>query len=179
MAENRVPSELFCELLRTGLTELVSGLTTWEGEDAMYQLWHNVSRSGGVMASRLAREISGQARLRGLSGSEQDDEEEEEDEDGVSRYTKLLTERSTAWWADYVSGCPSTLEETVMVLLDAGFKPQDLPVLKAKLHEVVKSAINAFIKRYRFQVPMSCIAFLVPGTFLLGNSLNSAERNIF
>src|ERR1700722_5927824 len=55
LAENGVPHQLFVALLREGLETMVSALTTWEGPDAMYQLWYNVVKYRFVMSSRMSR----------------------------------------------------------------------------------------------------------------------------
>jgi hypothetical protein len=35
--------------------------------------------------------------------------EEEDDDDEPGVFDKAVQARSTAWWPDYISGCPSTL----------------------------------------------------------------------
>jgi hypothetical protein len=114
------------------------------------------------MSARIAREASGEARARGYFCHDSEDFEDE-DMDDLEGPNPLL-DRSSAWWTDQVSGCPSGLEETVMVLLDAGFTPQDCPILREKLCKVMESAIKTYVKRFRMGVAMSCVAFLVPGT---------------
>jgi RNA-dependent RNA polymerase len=167
LAENGVCHRAFTDLLRAGLEERVAGLTTWEGRDAMLQLWHNVSRHGGVMMARRAREASGEARAKGYGERGLDAEDvEADDEDDLQQLDTALRQRSSAWWADQVSGCPSTLEETVMVLLDSGFTPQNCAVLRDKLKQVVTTSIRNYVLKYRIEVPMSCTAFLVPGKLL-------------
>lgn len=162
LAENGVSHTVFTDLLRAGLEERVAGLTTWEGHDAMQQLWVNVSRCGGVMNARRAREAGGEARAKGYGEREAEDVEIE-DEDDLEQQDNALRQRSKAWWTDEISGCPSSLEETVMVLLDSGFTPQNCAVLRSKLQTVVKKTINSYVLKYRIDVPMSCTAFLVPG----------------
>ncbi|KAG5220575.1 RNA dependent RNA polymerase-domain-containing protein [Salix suchowensis] len=88
-----------------------------------------------------------------------------DDEDGLHQFDYAIQQRSTAWWADPISGCPSSLEETVMYLLEAGFTPQKLPVLKEKLEKVIKPAIKRHIQSYRIDVPMSLTAFIIPDPF--------------
>lgn len=161
LAENGVPEDVFSQLLKIGLSEMVSGLTHWEGEHAMMKLWYNVARVGGVMSARMARELGGESRAKGFG--DRDDDSDDDDEDSL-QINHAVHQRSTAWWADQISGCPSSLEETVMVLLDSGFTPKDCPVLAAKLQQVVKTAIKRYVIRYKINVPMSCEAFIVPGS---------------
>ena len=160
LADNGVPKKVFLDLLENSLKELVEPLLDWDSPDAMMNLWCNVCRLGGVMAARRAREDVGRARVNGYS--ERDTEEIElEDEDG---FTIDETEnQSVAWWSDEISGCPSSLEETIMYMLDAGFTPRDSPVLRDKLHKFIKGRVNSYVKTYRIDVPMSATAFLVPG----------------
>lgn len=161
LAENGVHHDVFIQLMKDGLNELGGGLLNWDGEHAMATLWYKVARIGGVMSARMARELAGESRARGF-GARDDVEDDEDDEDAITVDT-AISERSTAWWSDQISGCPSSLEETVMVLLDSGFTPTDCPVLADKLKQVLNTAINRYITRYKIDVPMSCGAFVVPG----------------
>ena len=94
--------------------------------------------------------------------SNEDSDDEDEDPDAI-RIDPAIQQKSTAWWADQISGCPSSLEETVMVLLDSGFTPLDCPVLAEKLKHVILRAIRSYVLRYKIEVPMSCTAFIIPG----------------
>lgn len=164
LAENGVPAQAFIDLLKASLKATIDPLLQWDGPDAMLDLWSAVAQVGGVMAARLAREKRGEARLQGYSNGEVD--LEMDDEDGLHQFDYVIQQRSTAWWADPISGCPSSLEETVMYLLEAGFTPQKLPVLKEKLEKVIKPAIKRHIQSYRIDVPMSLTAFIIPGEHL-------------
>lgn len=174
LAENGVSHSVFVKLMQEGLEEVFIGLTQWEGTHAMERLWFNVARSGGVMPARMARELGGESRAKGF-GEREDDAEEDEDEEGM-QIDAAFFQRSAAWWADQVSGCPSSLEETVMVLLDSGFTPKTCPVLAEKLKQVVNTAIKRSVVRYKIHVPMSCEAFIIPGAdsslFLVESSFN-------
>ncbi|KAF4602055.1 hypothetical protein EYR40_005257 [Pleurotus pulmonarius] len=163
LAENGVPAQAFIDLLKASLKATIDPLLQWVGPDAMLDLWCAVAQVGGVMAARLAREKRGEARLQGYSNGEVD--LEMDDEDGLHQFDYTIQQRSTAWWADPISGCPSSLEETVMYLLEVGFTPQKLPVLKEKLEKVIKPAIKRHIQSYRIDVPMSLTAFIIPDPF--------------
>lgn len=175
LSENGVPTSSFIKLMTDGMTELANGLMTFEGPNAMQILFHNVMRAGGVAAQRLSREYGGESRVRGakyLDNDQPPEEDELDDEDGI-RADFAIHERSLAWWADQVSGQPSTLEETVMCLLSSGFRPQSLPVLAEKLKQVLKRALNAYALHYRIAVPMSASGFIVPGKPLILVSLSA------
>ncbi|KAF9229158.1 hypothetical protein BS17DRAFT_742893 [Gyrodon lividus] len=159
LAENQVPHQVFVNLTKANLDAIVDSLLDWDGPHAMFKLWHSVARAGGVVSARIAREAAGEARMRGFLGRdvEQDDED---DLDGC-----IDSPQSAAWWADETSGCPSSLEETILTLLDAGFTPQECPLLAEKLKAVIKSQVDNYVQRYRLCVPMSCIAWIVPDPF--------------
>ena len=155
---------VFLDLLHQGLKELVEPLLVWDGPDAMRNLWCNMCRLGGVMSARRAREEPGLARVKGYSYSEHGSEEVgSEDEDDPFDTTEDSEEKSSAWWRDEISGCPSSLEETVMCLIDSGFTPQNCPILRSKLERVIKTHVKNYIKSYRINVPMSASAFIIPG----------------
>lgn len=166
LAENGVPHKVFKDLLKQNLIDIIEGLTTWEGPDAMFNLYANVERAGGVFHARRVREAAGEARARGLGDRsiEEADDDDDDDEDGLKDFDRATDERSTAWWGDQISGCPSSLEETVMVLLDAGFTPQTSPVLREKLKQVVTTKVKTRAQKFRYDVLQSAIAFVVPGT---------------
>ena len=169
LAENGVKRQVFFDLLDKGLKELVEPLLDWESPDAMRTLWTNVRRLGGVMSSRRAREEVGLARVKGYS--EKDAEDEANDEDGFTTNIDPAEQRSSAWWVDETSGCPSSLEETIMYMIDSGFSPLTSPLLRDKLDKFIRSRVKNYVKSYRIDVPMSASAFLVPG------ELNACHHN--
>ena len=164
LAENGVPHQVFVELMKSSVANIIMGLTTWDGPDAMYNLWLNVEQAGAVCFARRAREAAGESRVRGFGERQIDEDEDDEDEDEERMdFNKALDQHSSAWWADYISGCPSSLEETVMVLLDSGFTPQQCPILREKLKQVVTSKVKTRTQNYRYDVELSAGAFVIPG----------------
>ncbi|KAI0646416.1 RNA dependent RNA polymerase-domain-containing protein [Trametes meyenii] len=165
LADNGVPNMYFETLFKTALTERVDRFLKYslgDRADAPH-LFEACAREGGVFYDRLAREAPGRARSSGYVAEDYDaPDEDDEDEDRLGR---ALREQSSAWWPDPVSGLPSGLAETCMVLLGAGFVPATCGVLKDKLGEVVRSAVRSFKTKYRFAVPMSCSALVVPDPF--------------
>lgn len=184
LAENGVPRGVFVELMKASVANIITGLTTWEGPDAMYELWLNVERAGAVCFSRRARGAAGEARVRGFGDRQmdEDDEDEDEDEERLEHFDKALDQRSSAWWADQISGCPSSLEETVMVLLDSGFTPQECPILREKLKQVVTTKIKTRTQNYRYDIELSAGAFVIPDRYgVLGPDeiqIKSSRRNL-
>ncbi|KAI0344209.1 hypothetical protein BDW22DRAFT_1392606 [Trametopsis cervina] len=131
-----------------------------------YRLWANIEKAHSVVKARLARHNAGSARAQGFIF---EDTEEVDDEDVITDETvaagataSAAAERSTAWWEDPVSGQPSSLEETCMGLLDAGFSPSTCSLLRAKLMEVAKNSLKPLAKKYHIKIDMSCTAFVVP-----------------
>ena len=159
LAENGVKPSVFSRLIQNNLVEIVDKFMKW---DDTIDLWRTVARHGGVLFQRRTRECGGEARSRGYEKYEtaDDAEEEDDDEDGLRQMQDM--EKSTAWWWDEISGCPSTLEETVMVLLDSGFTPAGCPVLQGKLKPIVRSRLLSS-SNCKPQVNMSCTAFIIPG----------------
>jgi len=164
LAHNGVTKEIFLELLQKGLADLVEPLLDWDSPEAMRKLWTNVRRLGGVMAARRAREEAGLARVKGFS--EREAEEIEIQDEEYFNSAELAEQRSSAGWGDEVSGCPSSLEETIMYMIDSGLTPKECPLLRDKLDKFIRSKLASYIKSYRIDVPMSATAFLVPGEIL-------------
>ena len=161
LAENGVPCATFAELIREDLAQRIDRLTTWT---TMPELWAAVCREGGVIAQRQARRAAGAARSKGFifeDREELSDDDDDYDEDDVQ--DRILNDSSTAWCPDNVSGCPSTLEETVLSLLAAGFHPDRSGVLRAKAEAVAKRGMHTVQKKCRIAVDMSCSAFVIPG----------------
>lgn len=164
LAHNGVTKKVFLELLQKGLADLVEPLLDWDSPEAMRKLWTNVRRLGGVMGARRAREEAGLARVKGFSEREAEEIEIQDEED--FNPVELAEQRSSAGWADEVSGCPSSLEETIMYMIDSGLTPKENPLLRDKLDKFIRSRLTIYIKSYRIDVPMSASAFLVPGEIL-------------
>ena len=158
LGENGVPHTIFAELFRNSLSSTIDSLLDWDGQDAMPRLWAAVFKKWNVMAARIARESTWTARARGVQLYEQEDDSEDEEADDADSLPQ-----STAWWGDDISGCPSSLEETVMSFLDSGFHPASNSILAEKLHILVKNTVKSSMGKYRVKIPMSCSAFVVPG----------------
>lgn len=161
LAENGVASEVFVGLLKEAVTDRVSVLLDWEDQKGSLRLWNHVADEGHVFSARISRDSPGIARV--LGQIRDDKEEEWDDGDGMEQLD--AEEKSTAWWADPISGCPSSLEETVMRFLDAGFLPDKLKILGDKLEQVAKKALTSCITKFHIEVKESCTAFVIPGKY--------------
>ncbi|KAF8912203.1 RNA dependent RNA polymerase-domain-containing protein [Gymnopilus junonius] len=164
LAENGVPHDVFIEMLKTSVRGLVAGLTTWDGPLAMLNLWTNVERAGGVLAGRRAREAVGEARVRGYRNRSPEEDELNDDDDADE------------------DGFSENVGDTIMMLLEAGFTPQETPILREKLKQSVVKKIENRMKNLRFRVEESCTAFAIPDPFgVLGHNeiqIKSSSRNL-
>ncbi|EAU84823.2 RNA-directed RNA polymerase [Coprinopsis cinerea okayama7 len=162
LAENKVPKEVFIGLLSECISAIVTPLLQWDSDDSAHTLWYLVQKLGGVLSAKRARESAGTARVQGYS--ERDlDENEWDDEDGFTQLD-LAEQKAPAWWADPISGCPSSLEETVLEFLDSGFMPQSCHVQREKLKHIIRRFIKNISKTYRMTALMSCSAWIIPDT---------------
>ncbi|KAJ7145397.1 RNA dependent RNA polymerase-domain-containing protein [Mycena crocata] len=167
LEHNGVPSHVFVSLQNAYIAEGVDDLLAWAREpgrdkpEFMFQLWNAVEKSEGVYFARRVREAAGEARFRRF-GDRFADATQEDDEEEPEAFDKAIHERSTAWWPDYISGSPSSLAETVMTLLDAGFTPHSLPVLRDKLKQIVRAKIKYRSQHFRYEITHSASAFVVP-----------------
>lgn len=164
LGENGVPHTIFTELFCRSLSTKIDSLLDWDGQDAMPRLWASIFKQRDVMAARIARESTWTARARGVRLYEQEDDSEDEEAEDTDSLP-----RSTPWWGDDISGCPSTLEETVLSFLEYGFHPKYNSILAEKLHIMVKTAVKSCMGKYRVNIPMSCSAWIVPGMFRPSN----------
>ena len=170
LAENGVPSDVFSGLLQMGVNGVLDDLFAWPDDplpidatshESMRTLYKNVNRAGAVTGAKLARLDISSARAKGYIW---DYKQEDGDEDAEPLTDDLP--RSTAWWPDYTSGQPSSLEETVLVLIEAGFHPLTEWILQEKLKQVINTTLNRFsISKPKIPVAESCSAFVVPGRF--------------
>lgn len=171
MKHNGVPASVFTTLLETSLAESVNPLLDWKSKDAMYKLWCEVERAEGVLRSRAAREVAEAARFRGYKHG--DDEIDDGDDNGLDTF---VDPSAAAWTPDYTSGCPSSLGETVLALLDSGFTPDNCAVAREKLKEVIKSVVRRRTLKFQLETQFSATALVVPGMCLTNPYLIISHR---
>lgn len=171
LEHNGVPSSVFINMQNAYIAQGVDGMLLWakgpgrDTADDMFQTWSAVEKSEGVYFARQLRQVGGEARFRGF-GERYNDAQQEDDEEEPDVFDKAVHERSTAWWPDYISGCPSSLAETVMTLIDSGFTPQALPLLRDKLKQLVRTKIKHRCTHFKYDIAQSASAFVVPGAIL-------------
>lgn len=155
---NGVPTSVFEALQTQALEERFGPLVHW-GDGPMLATAKCVEDVGRIKMARRLRLAGGMARARGLT--QLDPGEEDEGEEDMERESD---ERSAPWWPDYLSGCPSSLEETILYLLLAGFRPESLPTLRSKLHNFLKSSLGSAASDFKIDVAKSLSALIVPGS---------------
>lgn len=99
LAENGVPTAVFINLMRQGMEEISKALTSWDEPKALYSLFADVAKLGGVMSARMARELGGESRARGY-GERNDDDDQDDDDSEIGSVDVALREASVAWYAD-------------------------------------------------------------------------------
>ncbi|KAK7042969.1 hypothetical protein VNI00_008706 [Paramarasmius palmivorus] len=164
LQHNGCPSSYFTNLLKSNLEDAVNPILAWDIENdpaAMIKLWHTIEQAEHVLVARRARQFVTESRFRGYS--ERVNEESLDDEDPLDEVND--DQHSTAWWPDPNSGCPSSIAETVMELLVAGFTPQSCAFMRDKISRLVMSQINRKCTKYNFDVKMSAGAFAVPDPY--------------
>ncbi|KAG8995167.1 hypothetical protein FRB94_005760 [Tulasnella sp. JGI-2019a] len=153
---NGVPTSVFENLQINTFQEDFGPLVDW-GDGPMLSTAKCVEVRGRIITARRVRLSGGAARARGLSYRDTGEVDEGADDD-----ERQSDERSTPWWPDYLSGCPSSLEETVATLLFAGFRPESMPTLRKKLQRFLESALARAANDFKINVPRSLSAIIVP-----------------
>ncbi|KZT61949.1 hypothetical protein CALCODRAFT_303732 [Calocera cornea HHB12733] len=153
LADRGVSPSVLIENLRNCVTDEVDSLTGVKSEEP-FGLRMTMDNGGKTIAERLKRIAIGTARAQGLGDEASDfmdDEEFDQKED-----------RSTAWWRDEISGCPSSIEESAMDVLDSGFTLQSCSYLRRKVQRVLEQRLTSVISRHKISVDSSAQAFAVP-----------------
>jgi RNA-dependent RNA polymerase len=166
--ENGVKFTSICQLMKRSIDGIVDPLLDWHLDDedpntsdnsrASLALWVNYERAGSVIRSRRAREEVALARINGFSGGVLTNESAQE----LDELEEVL-EHSAEWFPDRVSGCPSSLEETIIEFLDSGFHPKTCPMLREKMNQVLHSTVSRAVENYTIELPFSASAWIIPG----------------
>jgi len=189
LAESGVPHETLCQIYRHALQEDFSPfLHLPHFSSPLIALIHAVFRLGGVMSERRARAYGGAARARGaisgwrtgenelgsLGPIADEDESEDEGDDGDTLFDEPAGQ-SLAWYPDDISGLPSSLPETCLLLMLSGFRPDQLEYCGKKLHSFLKTALDGRISKYRLPIPLSVSGIIVPGKSKQIEDIKTAE----
>jgi hypothetical protein len=62
-----------------------------------------------------------------------------------------------------------------MTLIDSGFTPQALPVLREKIKQIVLTKIKYRANNFKYDIAQSASAFVVPGNFFFSFLLRLSE----
>ena len=158
MAYNGVPHSAFVDLMQEYLQALLKDLTEWEGEHSMKILHKAIGSAGRILNTRLARSSSLDKRALGFIYDEIDDDDDEQLD---SVQSTELVERIQP------SLCPTSLFESALAMLEAGFTPLESPFLTQKISYICKSLIRAYLDSYHITVPQSAEAWIVPGNITI------------
>lgn len=153
---NGVPHVAFEELQQLSFRRDFEALVDWPEDGPLMGLMEAITRVGDVMQLRRARRMGGAAHPRGILSiywNECDDEQ-----DGLD-----FGDRNAPQWPDYLSGRPSSLAETCLVNLQAGFRPESLPYLKEKLRTFIDNLLTCHVDRFLITVEYAISAVCVPG----------------
>jgi RNA-dependent RNA polymerase len=151
-----VSPESLLRIFRAQLDAELKDVSDMDCKYATLKVFDYVARSENVYQARIRREAIGLSRVLGYG-------DDSDGSDGIFDAEDGIGEQSTPWAPDLVSGLPSSLAETVMAFLAAGFHPDDNAVLFAKLKAVIKMAIEKAVLRYKVCLRLSVEGFAVPG----------------
>jgi RNA-dependent RNA polymerase len=157
LAHGGVPSSVFKDLMREDLQRETERLTQWDVEAPV--LWDAIYRAGGVSGCRLQQHTKGMGRALGVAGRSFRHEGEKENDDGNAG---AAAERESAPDGDF-HHIQSSLYESALQLVQAGFRPLECKPLNDKLQRILEFAIRSCVREYRFTLPGSAGAFLAPG----------------
>lgn len=152
-----VSPESLLRIFQAQLEAELKDVSDMDRQYATLKLFDYVARAENVYQARIRREAAGLSRALGFG-------DDCDGSDGIFDADDGIGEQSTPWAPDLVSGLPSSLAETVMAFLAAGFHPHDNAVLFLKLKAVVKMAIEKAVLRYKVCLRLSVEGFAVPGS---------------
>ncbi|KAJ3793160.1 RNA dependent RNA polymerase-domain-containing protein [Lentinula aff. detonsa] len=157
---NGAPVELFKELMKKGLEEIIEPLMQWDGQFAMPALWDAINKTGKVSHIRTARAGAGMARALGLAGRDYSKEGSTRSETGAMSpiFSSTVTGRNE------FSGAPIGLHETAIELVQAGFHPARDSILWSTLQKVLEVTVQGAIDKCNIPLPegSSATAFVIP-----------------
>ncbi|KAJ3730892.1 RNA dependent RNA polymerase-domain-containing protein [Lentinula guzmanii] len=160
---NGAPVELFKELMKKGLEEMIEPLMQWDGQFAMPALWDAINKTGKVSHIRTARAGAGMARALGLAGRDYSKEGSTRSETGAMSpiFSSTVTGRNE------FSGAPMGLHETAIELVQAGFHPARDSILWSTLQKVLEFTVQGAIDKCNIPLPegSSATAFVIPGEY--------------
>ncbi|KAJ6601037.1 RNA dependent RNA polymerase-domain-containing protein [Mycena vulgaris] len=157
LANNGVPTEVFCKLQEQGLKDLITPLLDWNRPNATAYLWDAINTVGNVTRSRLQRLAAGASRALGFEKRLFDNDKSDEDPDKDPDLRELPHTGRNAF-----NGEPLTVQEVAMDLLQAGFDPQQSPFLSTKIYNFVKSTMEIHLAKYRIPLANSLEAYIIP-----------------
>ncbi|KAG6836003.1 hypothetical protein H0H93_012337, partial [Arthromyces matolae] len=157
LSENGVPDSVLVEVMRQALLDEVEPLMRWDGPQAMQLLYSVVDRLGHVSRTRLIKLTGGLSRALGLTGQDWGDDSitvEKEDENGQpSANDEAAAEQGRG---------STSLAESIMEMLQAGFHPTESQFLRDKIRWLVTTTLKTIVDKFSIPVHDALNAFIVP-----------------
>ncbi|KAG6907475.1 hypothetical protein DXG01_008811 [Tephrocybe rancida] len=141
LSENGVSDATLTDLMKQALTDEVRPLMKWEGPYAMEILWSVVNKLGSVSRQRLTRVTAGLSRALGLQGHDWGGDEIELEKDNDTSPVENELGSASVHTGRGLGGAPASLSEITLELLQAGFVPTELKLLKDKIRYLVETAV--------------------------------------
>ncbi|KZO93158.1 hypothetical protein CALVIDRAFT_566868 [Calocera viscosa TUFC12733] len=156
LADRGVQPSVLLTYLREGVSEQVRDFFDFENKTP-FRLWLTISHEGGVIGARMKRAAAGAARAQGLGVEDRDEHVLLDDEE-----VDVTEDRSAPWWRDEISGCPSTIEESALSVIDSGFTLQDSSYLRRKVQRLLEQRMTSVVSRHKLRAPNSAEGFAIP-----------------
>ncbi|KAG7091934.1 hypothetical protein E1B28_008326 [Marasmius oreades] len=158
---NGVPADVFKDIAEENLKAKIEpffdfGVDEQDMTMASKRLWKTAEEAENVLNAVKARHDVTTVRFRGYS-------EQDKDADGLQEANGEA--QSTAWWPDPCSGCPSSIAETIMDLLLAGFHPRNCTFLRDKIYRLAKKKIEIMCTKHNWHMAASATAYAVPDPY--------------
>lgn len=164
LSSNGVPDDVFTNLMDDCVRDIFKSFTAWDERDAGDMLFSYIYNTEGVLSHRVRELDAARARAAGYDNRH-----------NISNYVAQIDDvhligdevpdaEDLRYW---FSGLSSSLSESSLQMLAAGFNPKDNETLRDKIKNLLTSRINnAIEKKYSILVPLSACGFVVPGMFI-------------
>lgn len=159
LSHNGIPNCVFVKLMAEGLTTELAPFN-WMDPAGLLRLSLAIHDIGGVSTIRLRRDAAAYARLLGA-------EQWSSEKSGEDLFDHTLADSFSSNSTADTSGYPDNKYERAIGLLEAGFTPHHLPLLRDDVKSILNDVVDNYVKRYRVPVPMSLTAFVVPGAYCI------------
>jgi hypothetical protein len=164
LSSNGVPDNAFTNLMDDCVCDIFNSFTTWDKHDSGDALFSYIYNTEGILSHRVRELDAGRARAAGYDNRHSDPNPV----DQINDVHIVGDEAPDVGALHYrFSGLSSSLSESTLQMLAAGFNPKENETLRDKIRNLLTSRINnAIEKKYSITVPLSACGFVVPGVFV-------------